>query len=68
MGFDPLCHEPDHGLTAVDMMDLDGRFVAKLSYQSNLLQPFGSFSHSVLKKMMTLFNREVPCGSNICTD
>ena len=57
-------------LTAVVMKDvLDGDDLAAtiLSEARSALQPF-EVSALVLKKMMTIFNREVPYGSNICTD
>ncbi len=58
-------------LTAVvmkDVLDGDDLSATILSEARSALQPFLKFQPLVLKKMMTIFNREVPYGSNICTD
>ena len=58
-------------LTAVVMKGCVGwrTICQQLSYQKhNLHYNLLKFQPLVLKKMMTIFNRGVPYGSNICTD
>ena len=56
-------------LTAVVMKDVLMETICQLpSYQKHDLHySLLKFQLLVLKKMMTIFNREVPYGSNICT-